>query len=78
MRILLPFEEKIRGQIRDELAKKPVITMSALKEQMEKHFGRGFDYEYIRKLVGKVRNEIMVEVDRARIEPRLAFTRENY
>jgi hypothetical protein len=78
MRVLQPFEEKIRHQIRDELAKTPVITMTALKERIEKVFGRGFDYEYIRKLTGKVRNEIVVEIDRAQIEPRLAFTRENY
>jgi hypothetical protein len=40
--------------------------------------GRGFDYTCIRKLVGKVRNETVVEIDRAQIEARLAFTRENY
>jgi hypothetical protein len=34
-------------------------------------FGRGFDYTYSRKLVGKVRTEIVVEIDRAQIEPRL-------
>jgi hypothetical protein len=77
MLILPPFEEKIRAQIRDELAKKPVITIG-LKERLEDVFGRGFDYEYIRKLVGKVRHEIVSEIDRAQIEPRLAFTRENY
>jgi hypothetical protein len=32
MRILPTFEEKIRAQIRDELATKPTITMTALKE----------------------------------------------
>jgi hypothetical protein len=31
-----PFEEKIRHQIRDEMAIKPVITMTALKERIEK------------------------------------------
>jgi hypothetical protein len=30
MRILQPFEEKIRHSIRDELAKKPTITMIGL------------------------------------------------
>jgi hypothetical protein len=78
MRVLPPFEEKIRSHIRNEIAKTPVITMTALKERIEKEFGRGFDYEYIRKLVGKVRNDIVMEIDRAQIEPRLAFTRENY
>jgi hypothetical protein len=75
MRRLPPFEEKIRHQIRDELAKKPIITMSALKERLETVFGRGFDYEYIRRLTGKVRNDLTVDVDRAQIEPRLAALR---
>jgi hypothetical protein len=78
MRRLPPFEEKIRVQIRDEMAKKPLITVMAIKERMEEVFGRGFDYTYIRKLTGKVRNEISYEIDTAKIEPRLAFTRENY
>ena len=78
MRVLPPFEEKIRHQIRDELAKKPTITMTALKEQLEEQFGRGFDATYIRKLTGKVRNEISYEIDTAKIEPRLAEMRENY
>lgn len=78
MRILPPFEEKIRAQIRDEMARKPLITVMAVKERMEEVFGRGFDYTYIRKLTGKVRNEISYEIDSAKIEQRLAFTRENY
>src|SRR5258708_19458288 len=77
MRILPPFEERIRHSIRDELAKKPTITMTALKEQLEKELGRDFHFSYLRKLVGKVRNEISYEIDTANIEPRLAFTREN-
>ena len=78
MRILPPFEERIRHSIRDELAKKPTITMTALQEQLEKEYGRDFHFSYLRKLVGKVRNEIMHEVDRSTIEPRLASLRENY
>ena len=78
MRYLPPFEEKIRHQTRDEMARKPLITVMGIKERLEKHFGRGFDYTYIRKLTGKVRNEISYEIDSAKIEPRLAFTRENY
>jgi hypothetical protein len=78
MRILPPFEEKIRSQIRDELAKKPTLTMTALKERLEKDYGRDFHFSYLRKLVGKVRNEITHEIDRATIEPRLAELRENY
>ncbi len=78
MRILPPFEDKIRSSIRDELAKKPIITMTALKEQLEKEYGRDFHFSYLRKLVGKVRNEMTVELDRTRIEERMNFTRENY
>ena len=52
--------------------------MTALKERLEEVFGRDFDYEYIRKLTGKARNEIVHDVDRATIEPRLAELRENY
>jgi hypothetical protein len=78
MKVLQPFEQKIRSQILDELAIKPVITMTALKERIENVFGRGFGYEYIRILVYKVRNEIVVEIDRTQIEQRMAFTRENY
>lgn len=78
MRILPPFEEKIRHAIRDELAKKPTVTMTDLKQRLEKAYGRDFHFSYLRKLVGKVRNEISYEIDTAKIEPRLAFTRENY
>ena len=69
MRILPPFEDRIRHSIRDELAKKPTITMTALQEQLEKEYGRDFHFSYLRKLVGKVRNEIMHEVDRDRSNP---------
>src|ERR1700689_1648426 len=78
MRILPPFEDKIRHSIRDELAKKPTITMTALKEQLETEYGRDFHFSYLRKLVGKVRNEISYEIDSAKIEPRIAELRENY
>jgi hypothetical protein len=78
MRILPPFEEKIRAQISDELAGTATISVMGIKEQLEKHFGRGFDYTYIRKLVRKVRNEIGYEIDTAKIEPRFAASRENY
>jgi hypothetical protein len=60
------------------MAKRPTMTMVALKEELEKKFGRDFHHTYIRKLVGKVRNEITYEIDSAKIEQRLAFTRENY
>ena len=37
--------------------------MLALKERMEKTFGRDFHFSYLRKLVGKVRNEISHEIE---------------
>jgi hypothetical protein len=78
MRILPPFEEKIRHSIRDELARNPTITMVGLKERIDQEYGRSFHHTYIRKLVGKVRGEITHEIDTAKIEPRLAVSRENY
>jgi len=78
MRVLPPFEDKLRHQIRDEIAKTPTLSVSGIKERLEKTFGKGFDYTYIRKLTGKVRNEISHEIDSAKIEPRLAELRENY
>jgi hypothetical protein len=51
--------KRIRRSIRDELAKKPTITMTALQEQLEKWYGRDFRFSYLRQLVGKVRNEIV-------------------
>lgn len=59
-------------------AKKPTITMTALQEQLERECGHDFHFSYLRKLGGKVRNEIIHDVDRATIEPRLAELRENY
>ena len=78
MRILPPFEEKIRGKIRDELAIKPTLSILELRDRLEQSFGREFHFSYIRKLIGKVRNEISHEIDTAKIEPRLAALRENY
>lgn len=78
MRYLPPFEEKLRAQIRNEMAMTPLITVMGIKERLDKHFDRGFDHTYIRKLVGKIRNEISYEIDTAKIEARLAALRGNY
>jgi len=45
--------------------------MTALKQELEKDTAR-LSFQYLRKLVGKVRNEIIYDVDRATIAPRLA------
>lgn len=78
MRVLPPFEEKIRASIRDEMALKPTLGIHELQERLKDTFGRDFHFTYVRKLVGKVRNEISHEIDTAKIEPRLAAMRENY
>src|ERR1700683_2742717 len=78
MRIMPPFEEKIRESIRDELAKKPTISMCALKEQLEKEYDRTFHHTYIRRLVDKVQRQSLITADRTQIEQRVNFTRENY
>ena len=36
MRYLPPFEEKIRSQIRNEMAMTPLITVMGIKERLEK------------------------------------------
>lgn len=78
MRILPPFEEKIRSKIRDELAKKPTLSISALKDQLEIEFGRDFHHTYVTKLVHKISKEQLQNVDRTKIQERINFTRENY
>jgi hypothetical protein len=78
MRVSPIFEDKIRAEIRNEMARKPTLSVSGIREHIEKVFGRGFDYTYVHKLTGKVRNQISYEIDTAKIQPRLAELRENY
>jgi hypothetical protein len=78
MRIIPEVEADLRRTIRDARAKDPLITSGRVKELLEKKYGRGFSYQYVARLVEKVAREALVEVDRAQIEKRIAFTRENY
>jgi hypothetical protein len=78
MRILPPVEEKIRRHIRDAKARDPLITVSGVQEELQFKLNRTFDRSYLKRLCDKVEREGRVEVDRAQIEERLAFTRENY
>jgi hypothetical protein len=78
MRILPAVEEGIRRVIRDERAKDPLITVSGLEHALEKHFERGFSHQYVSKLADKVAREGLIDLDRAQIEQRLNFSRENY
>lgn len=79
MRVLPPFEQKIRGQIRDEMATKPLITVMAIKERMVRGLRPRLRL-HLHPQAGQqgAQREIVIEIDRAQIEPRLAFTRENY
>ena len=45
---------------------------------MSKRFNREFDQRYNKKLTDKIERQMLIEVDRAKIEERMAFTRENY
>jgi hypothetical protein len=74
MRVLPPVEE----QIRDERAKDPLASVSKLEAALEKHFSRGFSYQYVSKIADKVAREGLIEADRTKLEERLQFTRENY
>jgi hypothetical protein len=78
MRILAPVEEKIRRTIRDAQARDPLISVSGVQEELELKLNRTFDRTYLKRLCEKVSRESRVELDRAQIEDRMKFTRENY
>jgi hypothetical protein len=78
MRIVPAIEAEIRREIRHARATDPLISVTALEQQLEKKFKRGFSYRYIAKLADKVGHQALIEADRTQIEERLAFTRENY
>jgi hypothetical protein len=78
MRIVPEIEQKIRREIRDARAKDPLVTIVALQEQLEKKFDRTFSRKYLAKLSHKVARQTLIEIDRAKIEQRMNFTRENY
>jgi FKBP-type peptidyl-prolyl cis-trans isomerase (trigger factor) len=78
MKIVESVEQEIRRAIRDERAKDPVITINKLQERLKDRFQRDFHRDYLGKLTNKVARETLVEIDRAKIEERISFTRENY
>ena len=77
MRILPPVEEEIRRIVRDERAKDPLITVLGLEHALET-FQRRFPHQYVSKVADKVARESIARSDRAEIEARMNFTRENY
>jgi hypothetical protein len=78
VRILPPVEEEIRRVIRDARARDPPVSVAGLEKILEEHFQRGFSHQYVSKIADKVAREGLMEIDRAQIEQRLAFTRDNY
>jgi hypothetical protein len=54
------------------------MPITKLQENLERRFNREFKHQYLAKLPEKVARQTLVEIDRAQIEQRMAFTRENY
>ena len=73
-----PVEEALKRFIRDQRAIDPLISYCQLVENVSKRFNREFDQRYIKRLTDKIERQMLIEVDRTKIEERLAFTRENY
>lgn len=73
-----PVEEALKRFIRDQRAIDPLISYGALVENVSKRFNREFDQRYIKKLTDKIERQMLIEIDRTKIEERMAFTRENY
>jgi hypothetical protein len=73
-----PVEEALKRFIRDQRAIDPLISYGGLVENVSKRFNREFDQRYIKKLTDKIERQMLIEVDRTKIEERMAFTRENY
>jgi len=73
-----PVEEALKRFIGDQRAIDPLISYGMLVENVSKRFNREFDQRYIKKLTDKIERQMLIEVDRTKIEERMAFTRENY
>ena len=54
------------------------MPITKLQENLERRFNREFKHQFLAKLAEKVARQTLVEIDRAQIEQRMAFTRENY
>lgn len=72
------YEENLKRAIRDAIAIDPVAGIHQLTDTLSKRLDHSFDPRYIKKLRDKVVRQNLVELDRAKIEERLASTRENY
>ncbi len=78
MKIVETIEDKLRREVRDAMAKDPLINISGVQELLEEKFGREFSFLYVRKLMQKVVGQARTEVDRAKINHRLSSLRETH
>jgi len=72
------YEENLKRAIRDAIAIDPVAGIHQLTDTLSKRLDNSFDPRYIKKLRDKIMRQNLIEVDRAKIDERLAATRENY
>jgi len=72
------YEENLKRAIRDAVALDPIATIPQLTETLSKRLNHSFDPRYIKRLRDKIGRQALVEYDRAKIEDRMNFTRENY
>src|SRR3954452_2702451 len=76
MKIVPAVEQELRRAIREERAKDPLIPITKLQENLERHFNRTFAREYLTKLSEKVARQTLVELDRARLKSACLHPRE--
>jgi hypothetical protein len=78
MKIMQPYEEKIKRAIRDAMAIDPLMTQTDMIQYLDRKFQRMFAPAYVRKMSQKVLEGARWEADRLSVEKRFVFSRENY
>jgi hypothetical protein len=72
------YEENLKRAIRDAIAIDPIAGIHQLTDTLSKRLDHSFDPRYIKRLRDKVVRQNLVDLDRAKIEDRMASSRENY
>jgi hypothetical protein len=72
------YEENLKRAIRDAVAIDPVAGIHQLTDMLSKRLNHTFDPRYIKKLRDKIVRQSLIDLDRTKVEQRMAFTRENY
>ncbi|AVT83675.1 hypothetical protein [Rhodopseudomonas palustris] len=78
MKIDKKVEERLLNEIRNTIARDPVITILGMQEHLEKKFNRLFSRQYVTRMMGRVTNRALEEVDQAKINERIAQTRATF